>query len=52
MSEATYIPWDSAEILDSEETILEYLRAALEGDDRDSAANPSRTAKLVQSPLR
>ena len=33
MSAATYIPWDSAEILDSEETILEYLRAALEEND-------------------
>ena len=33
MSKETYIPWDSAEFLNDDETIVEYLRAALEEND-------------------
>ena len=33
MSKETYIPWDSAEFLNDDETIVEYLRAALEEKD-------------------
>ena len=33
MNAETYTPWDSAEILDDDETIIEYLKAALEEND-------------------
>ena len=33
MSTETYTPWDSAELIDDDETALEYLQAAL--DERD-----------------
>ena len=33
MSEETYAPWDIVEVLTDEETIIEYLRAALEESD-------------------
>ena len=33
MSKETYTPWDSAEFLEDDETILEYLKAALEEND-------------------
>jgi len=33
MSKETYTPWDSAEVLDDDTVIIEYLQAALEEDD-------------------
>ena len=33
MSSETFSPWDSAEILSDNETIIEYLEAALEEND-------------------
>jgi probable addiction module antidote protein len=33
MSSETFTPWDSAEILSDNETIIEYLKAALEEND-------------------
>jgi probable addiction module antidote protein len=33
MSSETFSPWDSAEILSDNETIIEYLKAALEEND-------------------
>ena len=33
MSKESYTPWDSAEFLNDDETIMEYLRVALEGND-------------------
>ena len=33
MTTETYTPWDSAEILEDDETIIEYLKAVLEEDD-------------------
>ncbi|MCY3955931.1 MAG: putative addiction module antidote protein [Nitrospira sp.] len=33
MGKETYTPWDSAELLDDEETIVEYLKAALEANE-------------------
>ena len=33
MSREVYTPWDSAEFLDDDEAIMEYLRAALEEND-------------------
>lgn len=33
MSKETFTPWDSAEILNDEEMIIEYLKAALEEND-------------------
>lgn len=33
MSRENYTPWDSAEYLDDDEAIMEYLRAALEEND-------------------
>ena len=33
MSKETYAPWDVTEILDDHETIVEYLKAALEEND-------------------
>ena len=33
MSKETYTPWDSAEILDDDKVIIEYLQAALEEND-------------------
>jgi hypothetical protein len=33
MSREAYTPWDSAEFLDDDEAIMEYLRAALEEND-------------------
>ena len=33
MEKETYTPWDSADFLDSEEVIIEYLKAALEEND-------------------
>ena len=33
MGKETYTPWDSAEVLDDDAVIIEYLQAALEEDD-------------------
>lgn len=33
MSKETFVPWDSAEFLTNDETIIEYLQAALEEND-------------------
>ena len=33
MSKETYTPWDSAKFLGDDETVVEYLRAALEEND-------------------
>ena len=33
MSKETFAPWDSAEFLTNDETIIEYLQAALEEND-------------------
>ena len=33
MSKAAFTPWDSAEVLDDDQVIIEYLQAALEEDD-------------------
>ena len=33
MSKETFTPWDSAEVLSDDETIIEYLKAALEESD-------------------
>ena len=33
MSKETYTPWDSAEVLDDDTVIIEYLQAALEEND-------------------
>ena len=33
MSKEPYTPWDSAEFLNNDETVIEYLRAALEEND-------------------
>lgn len=33
MSKEDYTPWDSAEFLNDDETIMEYLRLALEEND-------------------
>ena len=33
MNTETYTPWDTAELLTDDETIIEYLRAALEEND-------------------
>lgn len=33
MSKETYTPWDSAEVIDDDTVIIEYLKAALEEDD-------------------
>ena len=33
MSKETYSPWDSAALLDNDEVVIEYLKAALEEDD-------------------
>ena len=33
MSKASFTPWDSAEVLDDDQVIIEYLQAALEEDD-------------------
>ncbi len=33
MGKETYTPWDSAEVLDNDEAVVEYLQAALEEDD-------------------
>ena len=33
MSKAAFTPWDSAEVLDDDQVIIEYLQAALAEDD-------------------
>ncbi len=33
MSKETYSPWDSAELLDNDEVVIEYVKAALEEND-------------------
>ena len=33
MSKETFTPWDSAEVLNDDEVIIEYLKAALEEND-------------------
>ena len=33
MNPETYTPWDTAELLTDDETIVQYLKAALEEDD-------------------
>ena len=33
MSKETFTPWDSAEVLNDDEVIIEYLKAALDEDD-------------------
>ena len=33
MNKETYSPWDSAEFLDNDEVVIEYLKAALEEND-------------------
>ena len=33
MGKETFTPWDSAEVLSDDETIIEYLKAALEESD-------------------
>ena len=40
MSKETYSPWDSAELLDNDEMVIEYLKAALEENDPEFFVNP------------
>ena len=51
MSKEAYTPWDSAEFLDSDEMIIEYLRAALEENDPEffvkAVGNVARSAGMT-----
>ena len=39
MSKETYSPWDSATLLDNDEVVIEYLKAALEENDPEFFIN-------------
>ena len=51
MSEETYTPWDSAELLTDEATVAEYLAAALEENDPEvfvkAVGNAARAAGMT-----
>lgn len=51
MSKEAYTPWDSAEFLNNDETVIEYLRAALEENDPEffvkAVGNVARAAGMT-----
>ena len=51
MSKEAYSPWDSAEFLNNDETVIEYLTAALEENDPEffvkAVGNVARAAGMA-----
>ena len=51
MSKEAYSPWDSAEFLNNDETVIEYLTAALEENDPEffvkAVGNVARAAGMT-----
>ena len=54
MSKETYTPWDSAEFLNDDKTIVEYLKAALEEHDpvffAQALGNVARAMRITGVP--
>lgn len=52
MSKETFTPWDSAEVLNDDEVIIEYLKAAREANDTEllkkAADNVARAKATTQ----
>ena len=44
MSKETYTQWDSAEVLDDDTVIIEYLQAALEENDPNCSSSQLETS--------